>query len=151
MVISTKRIRTSKRDKGIALSSYNVLTSHLNQNTGSNIRLALKNSKEEIIVPASAVQLLGDILKAMADGNAVSVVPHTTELTTQSAAKLLGCSRPHVVKLLKQGILPYTMVGKHRRVSLQEVLRYQQRLKKQQKKALVSMMQLDEQAGLYET
>ena len=29
----------------------------------------------------------------------ISVVPIATEMTTQAAAELLGCSRPHFVKL----------------------------------------------------
>jgi excisionase family DNA binding protein len=42
-------------------------------------------------------------------------------LTTGEAAKLLNCSRQHVVDLCEQGLLPYTTVGTHRRVSRSDV------------------------------
>ena len=38
-------------------------------------------------------------------------------LTTGEAAKVLNCTRQHVVDLCERGDLPYTTVGKHRRIS----------------------------------
>ena len=43
------------------------------------------------------------------------------ELTTGEAAKLLNCSRQHVVDLCNEGLLPYTTVGTHRRVQRRDV------------------------------
>ncbi|WP_330232710.1 helix-turn-helix domain-containing protein [Nocardia sp. NBC_00508] len=37
-------------------------------------------------------------------------------LTTGQAARLLGCTRQHVVDLCERGELPYTSVGTHRRI-----------------------------------
>lgn len=37
-------------------------------------------------------------------------------LTTQQAARLLGCSRQHVVDLCTSGRLPHTRIGTHRRI-----------------------------------
>lgn len=37
-------------------------------------------------------------------------------LTTGEAARILGCSRQHVVDLCTRGLLPYSSVGTHRRV-----------------------------------
>lgn len=42
-------------------------------------------------------------------------------LTTGEAAQLLGVSRQHVVDLCSAGDLPYTVVGKHRRVRRRDV------------------------------
>lgn len=42
-------------------------------------------------------------------------------LTTGEAAKILNCTRQHVVDLCNRGDLPYTTVGTHRRVSRESV------------------------------
>src|ERR1700693_4005084 len=42
-------------------------------------------------------------------------------LTTGEAAQLLGTSRQHVVDLCKAGDIPYSVVGKHRRLSRHDV------------------------------
>jgi len=42
-------------------------------------------------------------------------------LTTGEAARILSCSRQHVVDLCEQGQLPYTTIGKHRRVSRRDI------------------------------
>ncbi len=43
------------------------------------------------------------------------------QLTTGEAAKILNCTRQHVVDLCDRGDLPYTTVGTHRRVSRENV------------------------------
>lgn len=43
-------------------------------------------------------------------------------LSTGEAAKILGTSRQHVVDLCSQGILPFSMVGTHRRLRRRDVL-----------------------------
>ncbi|MHB1066945.1 MAG: helix-turn-helix domain-containing protein [Candidatus Nanopelagicales bacterium] len=42
-------------------------------------------------------------------------------VTTGEAAKVLGTSRQHIVDLCMAGDLPFTVVGKHRRVRLRDV------------------------------
>ena len=42
-------------------------------------------------------------------------------LTTGEAAKILNCTRQHVVNLCEHGDLPFTTVGTHRRISRENV------------------------------
>lgn len=87
----------------------------------------------------------------MSLGKPVSIVPQAMEVTTQSAAEILGCSRPYLVKLLEEGKIAFTKVGKHRRIQLDDVMKYKQYLKEDQKKHLIDIMTSDESAGLYDT
>lgn len=49
------------------------------------------------------------------------------QLTTQSAANILGFPRPHLIKLLEAGDIPFERVGQHRRLRLKDVLAFQKR------------------------
>jgi len=86
------------------------------------------------------LSLLGDILKAMSEGKPISIVPLATEVTTQSAAEMLGCSRPYLVKLLEEGKIAFTKVGKHRRIKFEDVIKYKNQMKEAQKKHLIELM-----------
>lgn len=83
-----------------------------------------ENQAHQVELPTSALRLLVDILAELADGNAVKVVPVHAELTTQEAADLLNVSRPHLVKLLEEGALPFHWAGKHRRVRFSDLMQF---------------------------
>jgi excisionase family DNA binding protein len=65
--------------------------------------------------------------EAMADGQAVTVLPSDAELTPAEAAELIGVSRPYVVRLLDNGTMPSERLpgSTHRRIRLADVLAYQ--------------------------
>ena len=86
-----------------------------------------QNEAHRVELPTSALRLLVDILAALAEGNAVKVVPIHAELTTQEAADLLNVSRPHMIKLLESGEISYHKTGKHRRVRFAELMDYKAR------------------------
>lgn len=48
--------------------------------------------------------------------DAANMIDPDQQLSTGEAAKLLNCSRQHVVDLCEAGLLSYTTVGTHRRV-----------------------------------
>ncbi|WP_065488932.1 helix-turn-helix domain-containing protein [Rhodococcus opacus] len=77
-------------------------------------------------LPDSVRRLLVDAVTALDRGQAVTVEPHRTVLTTQEAAELLGITRPTLVRLLEAGKIPYSSPGRHRRVELADVLAFRQ-------------------------
>ena len=113
--------------------------------------IEIEETSEKIKIPLSALKLLGDILKAMGQGKLISLVPIATEITTQSAAEILGCSRPHLVKLLEDGKIAFTKVGKHRRIKFDDIMAYKKQMKEQQKQHIIDIMNLDEETGLYDS
>lgn len=105
---------------------------------------------EPINVPHNIFKSIITLLIEAGNGNAVQIVPVQAELTTQQAADLLNVSRPHLIKLLKTGELAHRMVGTHRKLLAKDVLSYRDRSTEQRRKALRSMVALDEEMGLYD-
>lgn len=143
--------RPSKVEQKLATESYQVLVSVLEQLDSELQEIEIEETSEKVKIPLSALRLLGDILKAMSQGKLISIVPLATEMTTQAAAEMLGCSRPHLVKLLGEGKIEFTKVGKHRRIKFEDILAYKNQMKVQQKKNIIDIMNADEETGLYDS
>ncbi len=78
-------------------------------------------------IPDAALRALRLIVRRMAHGERLALVSHGDELTTQQAADILHVSRPHLIKLLDRGDIPFHRVGSHRRVRTSELLAYRAR------------------------
>ena len=59
-------------------------------------------------------------------------------LTTQQAADLLGVSRPTIVRLINDNVLPAERIGNRHRLLLDDVLAYRQSRRKRQYDALAA-------------
>jgi excisionase family DNA binding protein len=115
----------------------------------SQTRLVGSNG-EEVKIPEPVYQMLRDIVHIIISGQRVSIVPHNCQLTTQEAADMLNVSRPFFVKLLEQGEIPYISVGSHRRVIFQDLMTYKEQRKVKRRKLLAQLIEMTEEAGLYE-
>ncbi len=113
-------------------------------------QVKLVGNGEEVTIPESVFQVLRQAVHAMASGKVVSVVSQDQELTTQQAADFLKVSRPYLIKLLEQGEIPYIMVGTHRRVRFQDLIIYKQHRDSQRSHFLQQLIEISEEAGLYE-
>jgi len=143
--------KISKKEQSAALESYDALKGTIESVHSETPTIEIEETEEKIKIPLSALKLLASILKDIAQGTPVSIVPIATELTTQAAAEFLGCSRPHVVKLLEEGEINHTKVGKHRRIKYEDLVRYKKGMKQNQKKLITEMMAFDEKHRLYES
>jgi len=143
--------KTTKDEQRAARESYEALASSIELLRTEMPEIEIEETEEKIRIPISALRFLAKILKEISRGNPVSIVPIATEMTTQAAAELLGCSRPHIVRLLEEGKIPYTKVGKHRRIKYEDVVTFRKEMKARQRTKIQDLMQLDEESGLYDT
>jgi excisionase family DNA binding protein len=95
-------------------------------------------------VPLVVLTFLADAVELLSRGDAVTVVPTRSELTTQQAADLLNVSRQYLVRLLDEGRLPVTKTGSHRRVRLDDLLRFKSRRDDERRAKLDELSQLSE-------
>ncbi|MHA4830469.1 helix-turn-helix domain-containing protein [Kluyvera intermedia] len=108
-----------------------------------------ENNVHQIELPTSSLTLLVSILGELAAGNAVQVVPVHAELTTQEAANILNVSRPHMVKLLEEGELPFHKTGRHRRVLFADLMGYKNRRDSASSRAMQELADQSQELGFY--
>jgi excisionase family DNA binding protein len=112
---------------------------------------ALVGPKEERLeLPESVYQILKEVVRNMMAGRAITLVPQKQQLTTQSAANFLGFSRPHLIKLLDSGIIPFEKVGQHRRLRLKDVLAFQKKRDAERRAGLNDLARAELAEGMYE-
>jgi excisionase family DNA binding protein len=101
-------------------------------------------------LPRAVYSLLAEALKALARGEAVTVMPLQTDLTTQEAADYLNVSRQFLVRLLDQDAIPYTKVGSHRRIAFGDLDVYKQVRDRDRRAGLARLTQLSDELGMYD-
>ena len=143
--------RPTKQEQKMAMESYNALSAMLERLDSKNPEIEIEETDEKIRIPLQALKLLVQILKATSQGKPISIIPIATEMTTQAAAELLGCSRPHLVKLLEIGEIPFTKVGKHRRVKFEDLMVHKKKKREEREALLIDIMTGDEELGLYDS
>jgi excisionase family DNA binding protein len=126
----------SKEDVELARASGQRLAVLARRGRPLTLRVRDAGHEETIELPAGAVKLLQAILEDMASGRAVMIVPQNAELTTQQAADFLNVSRPFLVQLLEQKKLPFRLVGTHRRIRFEDVLRFKENIDAERREVL---------------
>lgn len=98
---------------------------------------------QRAVVPAELVSMLLTAVRAIEDGDGLTLVvgapDKDAEISSQTAADLLNVSRPHVVKLAREGALRHRMVGNRHRFQLQDVLLYDRRMRLERDAALTAL------------
>ncbi len=131
--------RTTKEDQKIArrsLRDFQLVSQSVKSSRKKGVKIKVYETGEFITIPKKALTLLSTILQNMAEGKTISIVPSSSELSTQQAADMLNVSRPHLVKLLEANKIPFKKVGSHRRVLLNDVIVYKEYLAKQREAQL---------------
>lgn len=107
------------------------------------------SSGEQVELPDAALNALRLIVHHLAQGQAVTLIPADTLLSTQQAADILHISRPSLVALLERGELPFERTGVHRRIRSNDVLAYKRNRYIQRKRALDEVDALVQAVGEY--
>jgi excisionase family DNA binding protein len=131
--------RTTPQDQKVATKSLftlNKSVSKLAMGESAVVRIKIQENDEFVEVPKKALDFLFYILSNMAEGKSVSLIPSDSEVSTQQAADMLNVSRPHIVKLLEGGKIPFRKVGSHRRILLEDLMQYDAAIKNQRNRSL---------------
>ena len=143
--------KPSKQERLQAMESYNALEETLKNLSTENLEIEIEETKDKIKLSIKTLKLVATILRIISEGKSLSIVAGASEVTTQAAAELLGCSRPYLIKLLEDGKIAYTTVGRHRRIIVEDVMNYKKQMKAKQKSLLIDIMKADEESGLYDS
>ena len=128
VMLGHRQLSLSEGDAAMARISWQILSRYADKNRPLTIQVTDGAKDQEIDLPAGAVSLLMDILESMACERGVALILEKAELTTMQAANALNISRPSLIKLLNKGILPYRLVGKHRRIWVEDIIAYKARI-----------------------
>ena len=82
-----------------------------------------RKQSADLKVDGMMLKLLRQLTELTLKHSGVAIVPIDRELSPADAGKILGISRPMVVRKMEAGELPFRYEGKHRRCKLEHVLR----------------------------
>ena len=99
-------------------------------------------------IPAELCNLLITIVDNIERGSGVTVMPLGMVLTTAEAAEVLNVSRPHVVKLLESGEIPFHKVGTHRRILLSDLVKFRDKRQQRFREAMLRIYDVTEELDL---
>ena len=134
----------SKSERDAANQLRQILAAHASPDNDHRLKIIEPSGDpvEVVLMPALS-ELLIDLLRHIGKGDAVTLVPVTQMLTTQQAADILNVSRPYFVGLLEKDEIPFTLVGRHRRVKAEDLFEYKNARDSERSSALDKLAQID--------
>lgn len=95
-------------------------------------------------VPVELSAIIAQVVQAVAQGHTVTVSSMPEELTTTAAAKLLGISRPTLMRMVDDNKIPARKVGSHTRLRTADVLKEQRARRRRQLAAFDELRALED-------
>jgi excisionase family DNA binding protein len=121
-----------------------ILARNIKDDEPTKLKLAFSaEARAEVVLAPALARSFMDLLRYVGSGRAVTIVPTEEKLTTQRAADLLNVSRPHLIKVLEKGDIPYTTVGRHRRVRAQDLFDYKKKRDAERAQAMAELAEMD--------
>lgn len=135
------------QDAMLAKEAAQSLSSLIDGDTEVEISVNRGEAHIDAKIPASALQMMIELLSLMSQGKTVTFVPTGATLTTKQAANLLNVSRPFLIGLLDKGEIDYHMVGTHRKVKFEDLRVYMEERDNKQKKTLDELSKVSQAAA----
>jgi excisionase family DNA binding protein len=105
----------------------------------------------EIPLSDMAFAVVQQILPALeARRQTITIAPSVAELSPNQAADLLNVSRPYLMKLLKQGTIPFVKIGTHHRIRTDDLQQYKAHRDAERRQSLNALTELMEEEGLFD-
>lgn len=105
---------------------------------------------EEISISQSEYQVILEVLQAVKSDQIIHIVSQNSKFTTQQAADFLNVSHPYLIKLLEQGEIPHVSIGAQKRVLFDDLSQYKEKRDQNRNQMLQKLIEISEEAGLYE-
>lgn len=132
------RVLTTARDAELAVDV-------LAELRGPQGQLAVhRDGNATRLLPHELGAILQQVLDVVSRGGTVTVGAVPNELTTVTAAEVIGVSRPTVMKLIRDGELPAHKVGSHHRLYAEDVFAYLRARRAIQRAAFDRLRELDD-------
>ena len=137
MTPRTDRVMTTPREESQARD---ILT----ELQGPDGALAINTGQHTAPLPHELAALVERIIGAVARGQTVTVGTVPAEMTTSSAAALLGISRPTLMRMIQEGSIPAHRVGSHHRLRSQDVFATLRSRREREREALAALLDLED-------
>ena len=147
-MLAHRQLPPSAQEAAMARVSGQVLSPFVQQKRPLTLRVRVAGQEKPFELPTGAVALLMDILEAMAAGRGMTLIPENAELTTVQAADMLNVSRPFLIKLLDENVLPHRKVGKHRRIRMEDVMAYKASIDRERETVLDQLARQAQEQGM---
>jgi excisionase family DNA binding protein len=149
MTVQEKHIYGMPNDQEVKLAATGSRILAACSGQGETATLRLIDNNTDLTVPVKAIHMLADILNQMALGNAISIIPIHTELTTQQTADMLNVSRPFLIKkILDTGQLKFHKAGNRRKIFFKDLMAYKEQQKKESADILAELAQLSQEQDM---
>jgi excisionase family DNA binding protein len=151
--LDLEMVLDNKEDVALAKAAQRCIMSSLDHSKAVNIALVEEGVERlddtpVLRLPPKVLRLFADLLGALAQGKAVTIMPKELDLTTQEAAMFLNVSRPYLIRLLDEGKIPHHKVGTHRRIRFEDVVKHKEARHTVSQEALQELANLAQELGM---
>jgi excisionase family DNA binding protein len=139
----TSQINPTIRDAKVASSMLSALA---DEKASGPVFLVI--GKQKVELSKNLVSLVEQMALSVKARETVTFISGTELMTTQQAADYLGYSRPTLIMLLDKFSVPFSRVGRHRKIKFEDVENLKMAIREDQETFLREMSQLEQQLGI---